>query len=194
MCNPSRGARSGCVRGEVPSLAWGATNSWCWSKGLNSREGAASRRAGRQYGHAGRPMFQGMTLRLTASIGIAMFPHDGEDVETLMKNADIAMYGAKEHGRNGFRFYEPTWARSYRRMLMMQQGLNDALTREELSLDYQPRIRRWRPPRDRCRSAPAMEPSAPGRGTSGRIHSGRRNAPGKSSRSASGSCARYAGT
>jgi diguanylate cyclase (GGDEF)-like protein len=45
---------------------------------------------------------RGHDLRVTASIGIATYPHDGPDEETLTKNADIAMYGAKEQGKNGY--------------------------------------------------------------------------------------------
>uniref|UniRef100_UPI0039EF763A putative bifunctional diguanylate cyclase/phosphodiesterase n=1 Tax=Bordetella sputigena TaxID=1416810 RepID=UPI0039EF763A len=127
-----------CVRSEDTVGRLGGDEFVVLVEGLNSREGAA--RVAQAVNTAMRDdlVFQDMTLRLTASIGIAMFPHDGEDVETLMKNADIAMYGAKERGRNGFRFYEPHMGESYRRMLMMQQGLNDALTHEQLSLDYQP--------------------------------------------------------
>jgi diguanylate cyclase (GGDEF)-like protein len=50
----------------------------------------------------------GNKLSVTASIGIALFPNDGEDIETLMKHADIAMYRAKEKGRNRYQFYEDT--------------------------------------------------------------------------------------
>jgi diguanylate cyclase (GGDEF)-like protein len=127
-----------CVRGEDTVARLGGDEFVVLVEGLNSREGAA--RVAQAVNAAMRDelIFQGTTLRLTASIGIAMFPHDGDDVETLMKHADIAMYGAKECGRNGFRFYEPHMGESYRRMLLMQQGLNDALAREQLSLDYQP--------------------------------------------------------
>jgi EAL domain-containing protein (putative c-di-GMP-specific phosphodiesterase class I) len=82
-------------------------------------------------------VFHDTTLRLTASIGIAMFPHDGNDVETLVKHADIAMYGAKERGRNGYHFYEPHMGECYKRALMIQQGLNEALLQDQLSLDFQ---------------------------------------------------------
>ena len=50
----------------------------------------------------------GRTLRITASVGIALFPDDGEDSETLMRKADIALYRVKEQGRNGFLKYSPS--------------------------------------------------------------------------------------
>ncbi|ARP88252.1 hypothetical protein CAL13_20080 [Bordetella genomosp. 9] len=129
-----------CVRGEDTVARLGGDEFVVVVEGLYSREGAA--RVAQAVNAAMRDdlMFQGTTLRLTASIGIAMYPHDGDDVETLMKHADIAMYGAKELGRNGFRFYEPHMGECYRRALMMQQGLNEALEREQLSVDYQPQF------------------------------------------------------
>ncbi|HOT41813.1 MAG TPA: PAS domain S-box protein [Syntrophorhabdaceae bacterium] len=50
--------------------------------------------------------FNGITLYITISLGVALFPYDGQDIDTLVKNADIAMYGVKYSGRNGYRFYE----------------------------------------------------------------------------------------
>jgi diguanylate cyclase (GGDEF)-like protein len=76
----------------------------------------------------------------TASIGIAMFPADGSDVQTLTKNADLAMYLAKEGGKNAFRFFtEEVEAHSIER-LMLETGLRHALERNEFSLHYQPKV------------------------------------------------------
>jgi len=76
----------------------------------------------------------------TASIGIAMFPADGSDVQTLTKNADLAMYLAKEGGKNAFRFFtEEVEAHSIER-LMLETGLRHALERNEFSLQYQPKV------------------------------------------------------
>jgi diguanylate cyclase (GGDEF)-like protein len=127
-----------CVRSEDTVARLGGDEFVVLVEGLNSRDGAVRVAQAVNVAMRDELMFQGTTLRLTASIGIAMYPHDGDDVETLMKHADIAMYGAKEHGRNGFRFYEPHMGECYRRTLMMQQGLNDALGLEQLTLDYQP--------------------------------------------------------
>ena len=77
---------------------------------------------------------------VTASIGIALFPQDGDSVETLLKNADLAMYFAKRTGPNGFQYFlESTNARALKR-LTMENHLRRALDRGEFSLCYQPQI------------------------------------------------------
>jgi diguanylate cyclase (GGDEF)-like protein/PAS domain S-box-containing protein len=82
----------------------------------------------------------GHECHTTASIGIAMYPADGADVLTLTKNADIAMYLAKEDGKNGLRFYtKDAKAQSIER-LMLETGLRHALDRKQLSLHYQPKV------------------------------------------------------
>jgi diguanylate cyclase (GGDEF)-like protein/PAS domain S-box-containing protein len=79
-------------------------------------------------------------LIITCSMGISVFPKDGEDALTLMKNADVAMYRAKEMGRNNFQFFaEEMNARSLTRMTM-EKHLRRALDRNELSLNYQPKV------------------------------------------------------
>jgi len=79
-------------------------------------------------------------LIITCSMGISVFPKDGEDALTLMKNADVAMYRAKEIGRNNFQFFaEEMNARSLMRMAM-EKHLRRALDRNELSLHYQPKV------------------------------------------------------
>jgi EAL domain-containing protein (putative c-di-GMP-specific phosphodiesterase class I) len=77
-------------------------------------------------------------LNLTCSVGISIYPKDGHDVDTLLKNADAAMYRAKEQGRNTFQFFRPemNWRVSER--LELEQGLRRALERKELLLYYQP--------------------------------------------------------
>jgi diguanylate cyclase (GGDEF)-like protein len=128
----------GCVRGEDIVARLGGDEFVVLVEGLHSREGAARVAQAVNDAMQAELTFLGTTVRLTASIGIAMFPHDGDDVETLVKHADIAMYGAKERGRNGFRFYEAHMGECYRRALLMQQGLTEALAQNQLSLDYQP--------------------------------------------------------
>jgi len=79
----------------------------------------------------------GHEFRITASIGISMFPEDGVDEQTLTKNADIAMYQAKEEGKNNFQFYsEKLNAHSLER-LTLESSLRHALERKEFLLHYQ---------------------------------------------------------
>jgi diguanylate cyclase (GGDEF)-like protein len=79
----------------------------------------------------------GHEFRITASIGISMFPQDGMDEQTLTKNADIAMYQAKEEGKNNFQFYsEKLNAHSLER-LTLESSLRRALERQEFLLHYQ---------------------------------------------------------
>jgi len=76
----------------------------------------------------------------TASIGIAMYPADGLDVQTLTKNADMAMYLAKEDGKNGFRFFTKGTTNLSVESLQLEAALRRALERSQLSLHYQPKI------------------------------------------------------
>jgi diguanylate cyclase (GGDEF)-like protein len=74
----------------------------------------------------------------TASIGIAVYPSDGEDAETLLQNADVAMYHAKSRGRNNYQFYAQSMNTASERRLDLERRLRQALEREEFSLLYQP--------------------------------------------------------
>jgi predicted signal transduction protein with EAL and GGDEF domain len=77
-------------------------------------------------------------LHVTASIGISVYPDDGLDAETLLKNADIAMYQAKESGRQTFRFFKPEMNVKAVERQSMEEDLRRALERHELTLHYQP--------------------------------------------------------
>jgi diguanylate cyclase (GGDEF)-like protein len=83
---------------------------------------------------------RGLEYRATASVGIAIFPDDGEDEGTLTKNADMAMYCAKEDGKNGFRFFTRQSKMQSVERLVFEAKLRQALDREELSLHYQPKV------------------------------------------------------
>ncbi|OAN52308.1 hypothetical protein A6A04_01030 [Paramagnetospirillum marisnigri] len=83
---------------------------------------------------AGRPVHAG------TSIGIAVFPQDGGTAETLMKNADTAMYQAKGAGRSTFRFFDPSMNRRAVQRLEMEANLRAALDLGEFRLFYQPKI------------------------------------------------------
>ncbi|MFA5516451.1 MAG: EAL domain-containing protein [Desulfuromonadales bacterium] len=80
----------------------------------------------------------GHRLHNTASIGIAIFPQDGENVETLMKCADTAMYHAKNEGRSRFHFYTENMNLTAREHLVMENSLHTALQRDEFVVHYQP--------------------------------------------------------
>ncbi len=79
-------------------------------------------------------------LYIGASIGVAMYPFDGADVDTLLKNADTAMYRAKETGRGAMQFYDHSMNARARDRLAMETMLRRALERGEFTLHYQPRI------------------------------------------------------
>jgi diguanylate cyclase (GGDEF)-like protein len=82
----------------------------------------------------------GQELLVTCSAGISLYPQDGPDVETLLKNADAAMYRAKEKGRNNFQFYTAEMNRQVNERLKMETSLRRALERNEFEVYYQPRI------------------------------------------------------
>lgn len=77
---------------------------------------------------------------VTASIGITLFPKDGEDADALLSNADTAMYRAKEEGRNTAKFFAQEMNQRALEHLLMEQNLRYALTRNELELHYQPQL------------------------------------------------------
>ncbi len=83
---------------------------------------------------------QNRELFVTASIGIAIAPHDGEDGQTLVKNADGAMYRAKEAGRNNYQFHTPLAQRRAEMRLTLESALRRAVGRDELFLLYQPLV------------------------------------------------------
>jgi diguanylate cyclase (GGDEF)-like protein len=79
----------------------------------------------------------GQEFRVTASIGISTYPTDGLDEQTLTKNADIAMYQAKEDGKNQFQFYSEKLNANSLERLTLESSLRHALERNEFRLDYQ---------------------------------------------------------
>jgi len=82
----------------------------------------------------------GQECRLGASVGIAMCPHDGDDAAMLLKKADIAMYRAKDSGRNGLAFFSEVDNRPAEERIVMGAGIRRALDTDQLMLLYQPKV------------------------------------------------------
>jgi diguanylate cyclase (GGDEF)-like protein/PAS domain S-box-containing protein len=101
----------------------------------------------------------GQELHTGVSIGVAVFPEDGEDGDTLLRHADIAMYHAKQAGRSNYQFFTPEMNRAARQRLELETSLRQALGRREFGLEFQPIVSmatgvasgveallRWHPP------------------------------------------------
>jgi diguanylate cyclase (GGDEF)-like protein len=83
-------------------------------------------------------VINGRELFVTTSIGIALFPSDGEDAETLLRHADLAMYGAKARGRDGFQLYTSSMNEHAQQQLSLESSLRRAVAAKELVVHYQP--------------------------------------------------------
>jgi diguanylate cyclase (GGDEF)-like protein/PAS domain S-box-containing protein len=88
----------------------------------------------------GRFCLQGRELQISASVGIALYPHDGHDIETLMKKADIAMYNAKAGGRDQYRLFTPMLDELMQGRQTLEEELQRAIEEHELQHYYQPQI------------------------------------------------------
>jgi diguanylate cyclase (GGDEF)-like protein/PAS domain S-box-containing protein len=84
--------------------------------------------------------FEAHCVEITASIGIATYPDDGQDADTLLKNADAAMYHAKASGRSQRNFYTKRMNRFAGERLILESGLRRALAQDEFLLHYQPKV------------------------------------------------------
>jgi diguanylate cyclase (GGDEF)-like protein len=104
----------------------------------------ATQIAGRMLHAVYRPIVinskQDTSITISASIGIAIFPHDGQDTDALLRNADLAMYQAKSAGRNQVRFYAPEYERQAKEHLELEIALQRALRSNGLSVAYQPKV------------------------------------------------------
>jgi diguanylate cyclase (GGDEF)-like protein/PAS domain S-box-containing protein len=101
---------------------------------------AMARKIGRQLSMPYR--IAGQELHVTPSIGIALFPADGGDVDALMKNADTAMYHAKAQGRHNFQFFTAALNEAAAERLQMEGALRQAIERHEFVLHFQPQVSR----------------------------------------------------
>jgi len=87
---------------------------------------------------AGGHSINNRDLHVTASIGVSVYPHDGQDAETLIQNAQTAMYQAKEHGHQSYRFFEPEMNVHAVERQFIEESLRRAVERQEFLLHYQP--------------------------------------------------------
>lgn len=85
-------------------------------------------------------ILEGSELTISSSIGIAMYPIDGEDLSSLLKSADSAMYEAKDSGRDRFQFFTKALSKTANRRLEIDNALRGAINRDELELYYQPQL------------------------------------------------------
>ncbi|WP_246832780.1 bifunctional diguanylate cyclase/phosphodiesterase [Thalassospira sp. MCCC 1A01428] len=83
---------------------------------------------------------RGIRLHSTASVGITLFPEDGDNPEQLVKNADMAMYAAKAEGRNNYRFFLPSMHERVKERKTIEEDLRNALDYNQLELFYQPKV------------------------------------------------------
>ncbi|HZZ91253.1 MAG TPA: EAL domain-containing protein [Usitatibacter sp.] len=91
--------------------------------------------------HVSEPLaLEGRQLRPTCSMGVSIFPHDGEDADTLLRNADAAMYRAKELGRNRMQFFTAEVHERIHQRMELESSLRLALEKQEFVLHYQPQV------------------------------------------------------
>ena len=102
---------------------------------------AVERIAGEILARIAEPVeIRGHVLNTSCSIGIAMYPDDGDDFDSLLQKADVAMYNAKDAGRNTWRFFNDQMNRQAHEHLLLQNRLHQAMLLSELRLDYQPQL------------------------------------------------------
>ncbi|MBW4520293.1 MAG: EAL domain-containing protein [Scytolyngbya sp. HA4215-MV1] len=131
---------SSCLREGDTIARWGGDEFTILLPHVHQAEDAA--KTAQRILDALRPALQleGHELYITSSIGVALYPYDGEDCQTLLKNADAALYRVKEQGRNGFQIYTPAINSKASELLALESGLYQALERNEFSLYYQPQV------------------------------------------------------
>ena len=156
------------------SRAWAATSSSCWPathptcRRWAAWPSASSRRSKSRSRSTASDYF------VTTSIGIASFPADGGDAETLVKHADVAMYRAKDRGRNTYQFFTPALNATLHTRALAGKTLRKALDNGEFVVYYQPQHDLVDGRIDRGRSAGPLESSALGRRAAGPVHPERR--------------------
>jgi diguanylate cyclase (GGDEF)-like protein len=149
-----------CLRGEDIACRLGGDEFVALLPGITHRRQASSV-ASRILNVFGRPFhMEGHEMHVSTSIGISLFPADGEDPTVLLRKADTALYEAKQRGRNAFGFHTPELEGQAQERLTLENELHHALERGEFVLQYQPEFEletgriiaveallRWRHPR-----------------------------------------------
>jgi diguanylate cyclase (GGDEF)-like protein/PAS domain S-box-containing protein len=130
-----------CVRKEDTLARLGGDEFMVILDGL--RDAAAAAQVARKILRLlSRPyLIDGHQLNTSCSVGISLYPADGQDVQTLMKNADTAMYHAKERGRNNYQYFSAELNARVVERLSIENALRRAVERGEFSIVYQPQVR-----------------------------------------------------
>ena len=170
--------------GPSPSRGWAATNSRSSLKVRAARSRTMElgerilKRLQEPQSIAGRQVFIG------GSIGVALFPQDNTDRDALLKQADMAMYRAKELGRNHVHFFNEELNQSVQERINLEHDLRGALERGEFQLHFQPKADLRSGPHLRLRSLVAVVPTGRGLGGAGPLH----QRPGRQPLDSAGGC------
>ncbi|MBD0345805.1 MAG: EAL domain-containing protein [Coleofasciculus sp. Co-bin14] len=130
----------GCLRSGDILARWGGDEFTLLLSPIGSAEDVAKIATGILETINAPLQFEGQELHIKASLGIALAPYDGEDSETLLKNADAAMYRAKQQGRNRYQLYTSAIGTKAQERLVLENNLYKALERQEFHLHYQPQV------------------------------------------------------
>ncbi len=128
------------LQGTDTVARWGGDEFTVLLPDINSPEDAV--KTAQRIQESLKPVFklEEQSLHITSSIGIALYPDDGEDAETLVKNADAALYRAKERGRNNYQFYNSIINPQGSQLLILESKLHEAPEQGEFEVYYQPRV------------------------------------------------------